>query len=312
MALSIVGFAQSASWGWNSPATWSCLAAGAVLLGAFVVLELRTAEPLVDVRLFRQRGFRVDSAVLFLAMMAFVPTVYFLSLYANVSLGLGAGGASKLMLTFFLGYLIAAQVGGRVFDRRGAKPTILLGCLVGAAGFLWWATQVTSLDLKGQSLPLMLAGAGIGLLLGPSSSDAVSRAPDASYGAVTGVNQTVRNYGSALGIAVLGTVLLHAFTARFTSSLVGLGVPQGAAAQIADGAGKSGGTTGLPPALQHAVAESFAHGMQLILIGMAGALALAFVVALRHPGDRPAALSRDVGQYRSGGWSLVYQDHSTS
>ncbi|MFG1621989.1 MFS transporter [Kribbella sp. NPDC049227] len=255
MALSVVGFTQSASWGWDSPATWSCLAAGAVLLAAFVVLQLRTAEPLVDVQMFRLRGFRVDSAVLFLAMMAFVPVVYFLSLYASVSLGLGAGGTSQLMLRFFLGYLIAAQLGGRVFDRYGAKSTILLGCVVGAAGFLWWATQVTTLSVDAQKLPLLVAGAGIGLLLGPSSADAVSRGSDASYGAITGINQTVRNYGSALGIAVLGTLLLH--VAKHAS-------------------------------ITQAAPHAFAQGMQAILIGMAAALGLAFLVALRHPGDRPS------------------------
>jgi hypothetical protein len=231
--------------------------------------------------------------VLFLAMTAFVPVVYFLSIYANVSLGLGAGGATQLLLRFFLGYLIAAQIGGRVFDARGAKPTILLGCLVGAGGFLWWATQVTSLDAGHQHLPLLVAGAGIGLLIGPSSSDAVSRADGAAYGEVTGVNQTVRNYGSALGIAVLGTLLLHVFTARTTTSLVGLGVPHGMAEHIASSStGEAVPTAGVPAALrasiEQAVAHDFARGMQVILIGMAVALLLAFVAALRHPGDRPS------------------------
>jgi len=81
------------------------------------------------------------------------------------------------MLTYFAGYLIAAQVGGRIFDARGAKPTILLGCLVSAGGLLWWASQVTALDDTWISrLPIAVAGAGIGLMLGPASADAVSRA----------------------------------------------------------------------------------------------------------------------------------------
>ena len=58
----------------------------------------------------------------------------------------------------------------------------------------------------------MLAGAGIGFLLGPASTDAVNRAINASYGEVTGITQTVRNYGSTLGLAVLGTVLSNVFS----------------------------------------------------------------------------------------------------
>src|SRR5690606_19413186 len=117
--------------------------------------------------------------------------------YANLSLGLDAGGTSNLLLDFFLGLLLAAQLGGRIFDAHGAKPAIMLGCLVGAAGFAWWATRVTELDQHEQHYPLLLAGAGIGLLLGPANADAVSRTEGASYGEVTGITQTVRNYGAS-------------------------------------------------------------------------------------------------------------------
>lgn len=209
----------------------------------FVTVERRTPVPLVRLDIFRLPGFRVDSAVLFLAMIAFVPVSYFLSLYASVSLGLSGTGASTLLLQFFLGFLVAAQVGGRIFDSRGARPTILLGCALGAAGFLWWASKITTLTTHDQSHPLILAGAGIGLLLGPSSADAISRARDASYGEVTGINQTVRNYGSALGFAVLGTILTHAFTGRFTTSLVDLGVPRATAEEIAQRSGGGSGST---------------------------------------------------------------------
>ena len=151
--------------------------------------------------------------------------------------------------------------------------------------------------LGSQRLPLVVAGAGIGLLLGPSSSDAVSRAQDASYGEVTGINQSVRNYGSALGFAVLGTILTHVFTSRFTQSLVDLGTPRATAEQAAShassGAGASSGALSTLPAsaraaVEHAAAHDFAVGMQAVLIGMAAALVLAFCVALLHPGDRPA------------------------
>jgi EmrB/QacA subfamily drug resistance transporter len=295
MAASVIGFSQASVWGWDSLATWAFLAVGAALLVVFVQLERRTRVPLVRLDIFRLPGFRIDSAVLFLAMIAFVPVSYFLSLYASVSLGLSGTGSSTLLLDFFLGFLIAAQLGGRIFDARGARPTILLGCVLGVAGFLWWASKVTTLTTHAQALPLILAGAGIGLLLGPSSADAVSRARDASYGEVTGVNQTVRNYGSALGFAVLGTVLAHVFTGRFTTSLIDLGIPRATAAGIAEqsSAGAASANAGsVPPALrgaiEQAVARDFALGMRAVLIGMAIALGAAFVVALFHPGDRPA------------------------
>jgi EmrB/QacA subfamily drug resistance transporter len=293
MSLSVIGFTQSAVWGWESVWTWACLVAGALLLVAFVMFDRRTDEPLIKLGIFGSKAFRIDSAVLFLAMIGFVPVSYFLSIYANVSLGLDAGGTSVLLLFFFLGLLLAAQLGGRIYDARGAKLTVLLGCLVGAAGFVWWATQVTDLEQHRQQYPLLLAGAGIGFLLGPVSTDAVSRAEDASYGEVTGINQTVRNYGSSLGFAILGTILTHVFVHKFTSSLEALGVPHdtadSAAHNAATGNKESAGNipSSIRDGVEKAVTHDFAEAVQVVIIGMAVAMVLAFLVALLHPGDRP-------------------------
>lgn len=298
MGASVIGFTQSAVWGWESPATWACLALGVVLLGVFVLVERRVAHPLVDLRIFSSRGFRIDSGSLFFAMAAFVPMSYFISMYAHVSLGLDASGANVLLLTYFAGYLIAAQIGGRIFDARGAKPTILLGCLVSAGGLMWWASQVSDLDDTWMSrLPIAVAGAGIGLMLGPASADAVSRAGHSSYGEVTGVNQTIRNYGAALSFAILGTILTHTYVGRFTDSLVDLGVSRPTAREIATNAasGTESGHSSIPDSLrsavERAVAEDFADGVRWVLIAMTVALAVAFLLALRHPGDRPALVS---------------------
>ena len=297
MTASVVGFAQSSTWGWGSATTWACLAAGIALLGAFILVERIVPDPLVDLRIFSSRGFRADCGALFFAMAALVPASYFLSMYAQVSLGTGPGGANTLLLTFFAGFFVAAQLGGRIFDAAGARPTVLLGCLVSASGLCWWSLQVTGLeDSWALRISIAIAGAGLGLIIGPSSADAVSRAGRSTYGEVTGVNQTVRNYGSALAFAVLCTVLSHVFTGRFTDSLVGLGVPRSEAADVAAssaagvdaGAAHAAVPASLRAAVEHAAAHDFAIGMRAVLLTMAAALVIAFLVALRHPGDRPA------------------------
>lgn len=295
MGLSVLGFSQAADWGWESVATWATLAGGVALLAAFVWFERRTAVPLVRLDVFRSRGMRADSAVLFFAMVAFVPVSYFLSIYASVSLGLDAHQSSRLLLQFFLGYLIAAQVGGRIFDARGAKPTIVLGCVLGIAGYAWWASNVTTLETGAQMHPMLLAGAGVGMLLGPASTDAVSRAVNATYGEVTGLNQTIRNYGSSMGFAIVGTLSAHVFIDRFTGSMVKLGVPHSEASRIAESAAtgsgasaSSGGSASLRESIERAAAHDFAFGMRAVLIAMAVSLGIALVMALRHPGDRPA------------------------
>ena len=189
--------------------------------------------PLIKVRIFKDRAFLVDNAVLFFSMIAFVPVFFFASVYSQVSLGYDADNAGLYLLVIFAGFAPAAQIGGRMLDKSGAKLPIILGSAIGAAGFYFWSGQLTDLNLGNQWWAMVLAGAGIGLLLGPASTDATNRAINASYGEVTGITQTVRNYGSALGLAVLGTMLTNVFARNLTTTPDHRGVPADQAAAIA-------------------------------------------------------------------------------
>ena len=190
------------------PGRSACIVAGVLLLGAFVAYELRQAEPLVQVRIFAERAFAADSVVLLLMSAVFVPFFFFASVYAQAALGYSATQAGTLLLVFFGGYVAAAQWGGRIVDRRGARPAVVLGCAVAAVGFYLWGTTLSGLDFGTQWYFVALAGAGLGLVLGPVSTDALNRAPDASYGEVTGITQTIRNLGASLGLAIMGSLFL--------------------------------------------------------------------------------------------------------
>jgi len=297
MALSVFGFEQARSWGWDSPWTWACIVGGLLVLVVFVLVERRTEHPLIKVRIFRGRAFAVDNGVLFFSMVAFIPIFFFASVYAQVALGYDANTAGLYLLMIFVGFAPAAQVGGRILDTRGARPALIIGSAMSAVGFVLWGMRATELSLGDQWWCIVLAGAGLGLLVGPASTDATNRAIDASYGEVTGITQTVRNYGSALGLAVLGTLLGNVFTNRFTDSLISAGVPADRAATIAasaanstGGSGGSDAATGAPPAMvqqiTQAVPADFAVAVQAVLYGMAVALAVSFVISLLHPGDR--------------------------
>jgi EmrB/QacA subfamily drug resistance transporter len=291
MGLSVLGFEQASEWGWTSIGTWLCIIGGVVVIVVFAVIEARTVSPLIQVGIFRGRAFVVDNVVLFLSTIAFIPVFFFASVYAQFSLGYDANQAGLYLFVFFAGFAPAAQIGGRLLDSRGARIPVILGCLIGTAGFVWWGFKATDLSLGAQWPAIVIGGAGIGLLLGPSSTDAVNRAIGASYGEVTGITQTVRNYASALGVAVLGTVLSTVFAHRLTDTLVGAGASRAEAAQVAAAAGRQTGGTGgsgpIPAALQAAVKHDFAVATQWVLWGMALALGIAFLVSLAHPGGQP-------------------------
>jgi EmrB/QacA subfamily drug resistance transporter len=296
MALSVLGLQQAQTWGWSDVRTWACIAGGLALLVIFVFVELRTAVPLIKVRVFASRAFVVDNLVLFLSMIAFVPVFFFASVYAQLSLGYNASQAGLYLLTFFGGFAPAAQIGGRMLDKGGAKRPVIIGCAMGVAGFALWGNSVTTLNFGHQWYWVLLSGAGIGMLLGPVSTDATNRAIDASYGEVTGVTQTVRNYGSSLGLAVLATLLTSVLTSRLTSSFVKLGLPHAQAQDYATKTAGLGGGSGssalnsVPAPFRASVFSAiqldFAYATRAVLLGMAAALALAFIAALFHPGTR--------------------------
>jgi hypothetical protein len=190
----------------------------------------------------------------------------------------------------------AAQLGGRMLDKAGPRRPMVLGSLISCAGFGLWAGHLDHFSLGAQWPYIVMAGAGLGLLVGPASTDAVNRAIGASYGEVTGITQTVRNYGSTLGMAVFGTVLTSELATRLTGSLTSLGVPPARAATIAAAAANGGGpgAATAPPAIRaqlaSLVARDFASATQWVLYGMAIALGLTFLAARRHPGRRAAEL----------------------
>ena len=287
MGLAVLGLQQAGAWGWTSVGTWGCLVVGLALLVAFVRYELRVKIPLVPMRLFANRAFAADNAVLFLLSICFVPLFFFASLYAQIALGESSKNAGLLLLVFFGGFAIASQRGGRILDSRGARPTVVSGCALAAVGFFLWGDSLTDLSFSSQWYYLALAGAGVGLVLGPVSTDALNRASRTAYGAVVGLTQTVRNFGGSLGLAVLGSILITQTTSRVQTTLTKYGVPTATANKIAKAisgasgsAASSGPGGGRPPrAIQHAVQLDFAHSIRIVILAMAGVMVLAFIAA---------------------------------
>jgi EmrB/QacA subfamily drug resistance transporter len=285
MGLIVLGLQQSSAWGWQSVATWACIVVGALLMFVFVAVERQTTEPLLRLEIFRNRAFSVETLVLGMMSAVFLPFFFFASVYAQVSLGKSASNAGLYIMWFFLGFVVMAQVGGRILDKRGAKLAVVSGSALGAVGFFLLAGRLTDLSLSAQSLYIGLAGGGLGLMLGTASTDAVNRAPSASYSEVTGITQTARNFGGSLGLAVLGAILISRNDTNITDALIGHGVPRSVAHGVARTVGfspsDSTSARGQPHAIVHAVQLAFAHSTQTVFQIMAGVMAAIFVIALR-------------------------------
>jgi MFS family permease len=249
----------------------------------FFRVEARTESPLINVRIFRNRTFTVENIILGTASAAFIPVFFFAALYGQIALAEKADKSSLLILWFFLGFVVCAQIGGRLLDRIGAKRPVVLGSVLAAVGFGLWASKVTDLSSGAPVIYIVMAGAGMGLMLGQANTDAINRASRYSYGEATGITQTVRNYGASLGFAILGTLLITRFRSAITGSLTSRGLPGPAAsaeaakiAQLQGGNSNSNITT-IPAFIR----ADFASATRDVLYGMAVIMAVAALVALR-------------------------------
>ena len=321
MGLIVLGLQQSTVWGWSDAKTGACLLIGALLMVAFVAWEFHTPEPLVRLRIFRNRGFAVENLVLALVSAVFVPFFFFASVYAQVSLGKSASNAGVYILYFFIGFVIAAQAGGRILDNRGARPAVLAGSALAAVGFFLLAGKLTDLSLGAQRADVIITGAGVGLMLGTASTDAVNRAQSASYSEVTGITQTARNFGASLGLAVIGALLATQNQVNISRVLTRAGVPSRAAREVAGSLGSGlPGLTGRShhaASLVHDVQLAFAHSTQTVFYVMGGVMVTTFLVAMRglprrraqaaavsdplfvHPQSAAPALDRSIGAPRA-------------
>lgn len=289
MALLVLGLQQSSVWGWGSATTWACIAVGIAILVAFVVYELRVEHPLLRLRVFEDRAFAVDNIILFLLMIPFVPLFFFASMYAQISLGESASETGLYLLIFFAGFATASQYGGKILDRVGARPSVVAGCAVAAVGFYLWGNSLDQLSVGDQWYFIVIAGAGVGLVLSPANTDALNRVPKERYGEATGITQTVRNFGSSLGLAVLGSILVLQNKSNIESSLADKGVPKAQADEVAacvsqgaasacDSVARTAGDKA--QVLFSTVPHDFALATQTVFYGFAAVMAVAFVVAL--------------------------------
>ncbi len=259
---------------------------------------------MLQIRIFEDRRFAVQNVVLFLLMICFVPLFFFASTYAQISLGESASSAGLYLLTFFAGFAIAAQFGGRILDERGARPAVVAGAAIAAVGFFLWARELPGLEYNSQWIYIVITGAGAGLVLGPSNTDAVNRAPASRYGEATGITQTVRNFGSSLGLAILGTVLIFQNKSNLESSLGALELPKARANEIADSISHGGPGGGLAARggkkaqeFLDAVQHSYALSSRTIFYAMAGVMVVCFIVALiALPGGKMEEIPEQPGE----------------
>lgn len=283
--------------GWSAPVVLAALAVGALAAVGFTVGQLRRGEgALLDVRLFRERGLSAGSLTLLVVFG--VQAGVFVMLFPFLESVLGWSGleATLGMLPTAVLMMAATGLAPLLAERVGARVTAAAGVLLAGGGLALLAAQVSVGGGYLSVLPGMLAmGAGMGLSMTPSTQAVTAALPPERQGVASALNDVTREFGAALGVALLGALLSAGYRHAIGGRLGG--VPHGAADAAREGvatavqAAPAAGPGG--PALAHAARQAFVDGWrQAMWVGAAVLGALFLYVMLCGPRPVPGAPKR--------------------
>ncbi|MFK4088753.1 MFS transporter [Kribbella sp. NPDC020789] len=210
--LSIVwGVVNGADDGWTSAGVLTSLIAGVGLLAAFLGWERRTAAPMLPLRLYRVRSFSVVNVVWFTFSLGVFGAVFLLSQFFQVVQGYSPLESGIRTMPWTMAPMVIAPIAGLIVDRVGPRVLVATGQVLLVIGLSWMALTVTADVTFGQLLvPFILAGIGMGLTFAPLASVVMGEMPDADRGVASGTNNTIREIGVAMGVAVLASVFASA------------------------------------------------------------------------------------------------------
>jgi EmrB/QacA subfamily drug resistance transporter len=204
------GLVNGNSHGWTSSQIVASLAAGAVLLAAFVVWELRAKEPMLPMRFFRHRAFAAANGASLFMYFGMFGSIFLLTQYFQTSRGFSPLESGLRVLPWTAMPLIVAPIAGALTDRIGGGRIMATGLFLQAIGLAWIAAVTTPtagyVSLVG---PFIVSGIGMGMFFAPVAYVVLSSVRPVEEGKASGANNAIREVGGVFGVAVLASLFSH-------------------------------------------------------------------------------------------------------
>src|SRR3954465_10267069 len=205
--------------GWGSTRTLVSFALTALLAAAFVAWERRTAQPMLDVRLFRNPRFTAASASVAISFFALSGFIFLVTQLFQFVKGYGALSTGVRLLPVASFVAISSIVGARLAVRLGTKLIVASGLFLMAAFYLWVATSSATTGYGTIAAQMVVLGTGMGLTSAPATEAIMGVVPKAKAGVGSAVNDATRLLGGTLGVAVIGSVYASLYASRLGNAL---------------------------------------------------------------------------------------------
>jgi EmrB/QacA subfamily drug resistance transporter len=286
--------------GWGSTETLATFAVAFVVLGVFFAWERHTPNPMLDTSFWKNPRFSGASAGIMLLFFAMFGSLFLLTQYLQIVMGYTALQAGIRLLPMALTMLIVAPLSARIVERVGTKIVVTTG--LGLAGFglaLFANLPATGISYWGDvAWRMTIMALGMGLTMAPATESIMGSVPRAKAGVGSAVNDTTRQVGGALGVAIIGSVMASTFTPRIANLLHSLGLPVAQIDKLKDNLGDvalfaANPKSPISPAARQTIfsgaKEAFVAGMHRgVLVGAAAAFLGALIALIWLPARAPS------------------------
>jgi EmrB/QacA subfamily drug resistance transporter len=262
--------------GWLSLPTLAAFVIAAAILFAFARWELHIPEPMLDLRFFRNPQFAAAASSITLVFFVMFGMIFILTQYLQLVLGYSPLGAGVRMLPWAIVYMLSTRRSARFVERFGQRVVVSWGMVVVAAGLAILALSGLHANYPLLALSLVVSAAGMGMVTAPSTGAIIVSLPLNKAGVGSAVNDTTRELGGALGVAVMGSLVASLYRGALPASAHAADTSLGAGV---DAAAKLPGPAGA--ALVHAARVAYVHAFDITMLVAVGVALLAAALISR-------------------------------
>src|SRR5580658_5727624 len=278
--------------GWTAPSTWVLLAGSAVLVAAFLARERRSANPVIDPALFRDRRFTWGTVATVAVTVALFGILFVVPQYLQSVLGDDPISAGLRLLPMMGGLLVAGGVAGQVVRAAGTRLTVAAGLGLLTGGLVMLSQIHLATGYAYVAAGLALCGLGTGASIAAAMDAVMAAAGGDEAGTGASVNSTLRQVGGAIAVAVLGSALSGSYARHLQPALAGLPEADAAAARASiSQAAQLASHLPAGSVLRAAAGTAFLDGMSVVMLICAAVTALAAATSLRYLPGRCATIT---------------------
>ncbi len=274
----LFGIIEGPAKGWTDPLVLASFAVGIVAMTSFIAWELHTPTPMLDMHFFQNPRFTAANSAITLTFFAMFGSMFLMTQYWQFVHGYTPLGAGLRMIPYAMTMMVVAPMSARIVERAGTKRVVTTGLLIISTALLALSFLQTDTPYPVAISGFCLMAVGMGMTMAPATESVMGSLPREKAGVGSAVNDTTRQVGGALGVAVIGSVVSSIYASNVTSVASSFGVTGGAldAARASLGGALEVGTTVGDPGFVAGVKDGFVDALStglrlssLIILGAA-------------------------------------------